>query len=205
MVVELDLIADSAAGVSEALEALAMHALLFQGPDQTLHHAVRLWAVRRDEFLAQAVAAHESSVLARREHQPVIAAKKERRLDAAERSEAGMSACSSAAPAVDALPERESCQPRSSRLWQSMTRASVVQPSVPTQTRARSVDQRSFVAVVTEGSASIRGRAPTGRLRTCQPLSRKIRCTVVRRGTRTSDATRLVPAGPTTFLWGLYT
>lgn len=80
--------------------------------------------------------------------------------------------------AVVALPERDRCQPRSSRVWQSITSASVFQPSRPAQTRQRSVDQRSFGAVATEGTASMRGRMPIGRLRTCQPLIRKMRWTV---------------------------
>lgn len=94
-------------------------------------------------------------------------------------------ACSSAALAVVALPERDRCQPKSSRVWQSIseedqetvrgtvspTNAGEAQPSLPAQARARSVDQRSFGAVATEGTASMRGRMPTARLRTCQPLS----------------------------------
>ena len=42
MVVELDPVADCAGGMSQAFETLAMNALLFQGPDQALHHAVLL-------------------------------------------------------------------------------------------------------------------------------------------------------------------
>ena len=34
------------------------------------------------------------------------------------------------------------------------------------------------IAVATDGKASIRGRWPMARLRTCQPLSWKMRCTV---------------------------
>lgn len=52
------------------------------------------------------------------------------------------------------------------------------QPSHPVQTRHRSVDQRSFGAAATDGIASIRGRMPIGRLRTCQPVIWKILCTV---------------------------
>ena len=57
----------------------------------------------------------------------------------------------------------------------SITKASVHQPSLPPQTRARSVDHRSFGFSASEGSASIRGRAPVGRLRACQPLIWKTR------------------------------
>lgn len=62
--------------------------------------------------------------------------------------------------------------------WQSITNASEAQPSFKVQTRARSVDQRSFGAAATEGTAWIRGRMPTARFLTCQPLIWKIRCTV---------------------------
>ena len=42
---------------------------------------------------------------------------------------------------------------RNSRVWQSMTRASVVHPSEPAQTRAKSVDQRSLGASARDGDA----------------------------------------------------
>lgn len=41
-----------------------------------------------------------------------------------------------------------------------MAKASVVQPSRPAQTRHRSVDQHSFGAAATDGTASMRGRMP---------------------------------------------
>lgn len=44
-------------------------------------------------------------------------------------------ACSKAQAWVVALPGREGCQPSSLRRWQSMTRAEVVQPSLPAETR----------------------------------------------------------------------
>ena len=56
-VVELDPIPDDAGSMLDALEAVAMNALLFQRPDHTLDHAVLLRAVWRDELLAKAVAA----------------------------------------------------------------------------------------------------------------------------------------------------
>ena len=63
MGVELDPIPDRAACMREAPEPLAMYALLFQRSDQPFHHAVLLWTVRGDEFLAQAVAPHRGRVL----------------------------------------------------------------------------------------------------------------------------------------------
>jgi hypothetical protein len=45
VVVEADPVADGTCRVLDAVEALAMDALLFQGPDRTLDHAVLLRAV----------------------------------------------------------------------------------------------------------------------------------------------------------------
>ena len=82
VIVELDPIADCAARMGEAFEALAMDALLFQRTDQTFHHAVLLWTVRRDELLAQAVAPDQRRVFAGGEDQTIVAAKKEWGVDA---------------------------------------------------------------------------------------------------------------------------
>lgn len=89
-----------------------------------------------------------------------------------------MRACSSALAAVLARPVRDRYQPSNSRAGQSMTKASDAQPSSPAQIRHRSVDQRSFGALATEGKAWMRGRMPIARLRTCQPWIWKMRCTV---------------------------
>src|SRR3546814_2492655 len=80
--------------------------------------------------------------------------------------------------AVVALPLRDRCQPNSSRVWQSITSASVAHPSRPAQMQHRSVDHRSLGAAATEGMAWIRGLKPMARFFTCQPLSWKMRCTV---------------------------
>nr|WP_232520667.1 AAA family ATPase [Rhodobacter sp. CZR27] len=64
MVVESDPVADGACRVLEAVEALAVNALLLQGPDHALDHAVLLRAMRGDELLLQAVAADEGRVFA---------------------------------------------------------------------------------------------------------------------------------------------
>ena len=68
VVVEADPVADGTRGVLDAVEALAMDALLFQGPDHTLDHAVLLRAVGRDELLPQAVAFDQGRVFPAREH-----------------------------------------------------------------------------------------------------------------------------------------
>ncbi|GGM17412.1 hypothetical protein GCM10011534_44260 [Pseudooceanicola nanhaiensis] len=41
------------------LKAMAVNALLLEGPDDALDHAVLLGAVRRDELLLQAVASDQ--------------------------------------------------------------------------------------------------------------------------------------------------
>src|SRR3546814_12527905 len=68
-----------------------------------------------------------------------------------------ITACASALLAVVALPLRDRCQPNSSRVWQSITSASVAHPSRPAQMQHRSVDHRSLGAAATEGMAWIRG------------------------------------------------
>ena len=72
MVVEAYPVTDGARGALYAFEALAMDALLFQGPDHTLDHAVLLTAVGRDELLPQAVAFHQARVFPAREHKAIF-------------------------------------------------------------------------------------------------------------------------------------
>lgn len=62
VVVEGDPVADGAGRVLDAVEALAMDALLFERPDHALDHAVLLRALRRDELLFQSIAADEGGV-----------------------------------------------------------------------------------------------------------------------------------------------
>ena len=52
-----------------------MYALIFQGSDEPLDHAVLLGAIRRDELLAQAVASDQGRVASVGEDQAVIYAK----------------------------------------------------------------------------------------------------------------------------------
>lgn len=51
IVVETDPVGNDARGVLNALEAMAMNALLLERSDDPLNHAVLLWAVRGDELL----------------------------------------------------------------------------------------------------------------------------------------------------------
>ena len=63
-VVEADPVTDGARRVLDAVEALAMDALLFECPDDALDHAVLLRAIRRDEPLLQAVASDQGGIAA---------------------------------------------------------------------------------------------------------------------------------------------
>ena len=61
-VVKADPFSDDTRGVLLGFEAMTMHALLFQRSDNAFDHPVLLWAVRRDELLAKAVATHHPRV-----------------------------------------------------------------------------------------------------------------------------------------------
>ena len=87
MVVEADPVADGARCVLDAVEALAVNALLFQRPDHAFDHAVLLRAVRRDELLLQAVAANQGGVFPAGKNQAVIAAQQELFVDLAQGAE----------------------------------------------------------------------------------------------------------------------
>ena len=88
VVVEVDPVADEAAGVLQRLEPVPMHALLLERADHPLDQAVLLRAVRRDEFLAQAVAPNQGREAAAGEDQPVVRTQQERLRHAAQRAEA---------------------------------------------------------------------------------------------------------------------
>ena len=62
MIVEADPVTDGAGRMLDAVEALAVDALLLQSADYALDHAVLLRAVRRDELLLQAVAFDQGGV-----------------------------------------------------------------------------------------------------------------------------------------------
>jgi len=72
MVVKRDPVTDHSAGMLQGFEAMPEHALLLQRSDHTLHHAVLLWAVRRDEFLLQTAAANQRRVAPTREDQAIV-------------------------------------------------------------------------------------------------------------------------------------
>ena len=81
MVVETDPVADHTAGVLQGLESVTMNALVLEGSDDPLDHAVLFGAVGRDELLTQAIAFDQGRVATAGEDQSVIRSQKERRLD----------------------------------------------------------------------------------------------------------------------------
>ncbi len=80
-------LSDDARGVLPRFEAMTVYALLLQGPDDALDHAVLLRTVRHDELLPEAITGHEARIGPRGEHQPVVGPQQERRGDASERPE----------------------------------------------------------------------------------------------------------------------
>jgi hypothetical protein len=149
-----------------------MYTLLFERADYPFDHTVLLRAMRRDELLAQAVAAYECDVAARgADPSPLSDRSKNGVGTRPSVPKRAIRACSRALPAVHALPLRDRCQPSNSRVWQSITSASVAPPSRPAHTRPKSVGQRSLGIGATDGTAWMRGLKPIGRLRTCQPIN----------------------------------
>ena len=72
VVVKANPVTDDTAGVLQRLDAVVVSALLLERADDTLDHAVLLWAVRRDELLAQPVAPHQGCVVPAGKHQVVV-------------------------------------------------------------------------------------------------------------------------------------
>ena len=89
MVVEEDPVANHATGLLQRFKAMAVHALLLERADGTLHQTVLLGAVWRDEFLLQPVAFHQRRVAATGEHQAVFRTQQKRRRHAAQATKAG--------------------------------------------------------------------------------------------------------------------
>lgn len=77
VVVEADRVPDRACGVPDAVEALAVDALILQRPDEALDNAILLRAVRRDELLLQPVAADQRRIAPRCQDEAVVGSKQE--------------------------------------------------------------------------------------------------------------------------------
>ena len=70
-VIEINPVANDAAGVLLGFEAVAVRALLLECSDDALDHAVLLRAVRGDELLLQAVAADQAREVAAGKNEPI--------------------------------------------------------------------------------------------------------------------------------------
>ena len=73
-VIEIDPVADHAAGVVQGFEPVAMDALLLQCPDQAFDQSVLLGRMWRDELLSQSVAAHQCRIAAAGKDEPIVGA-----------------------------------------------------------------------------------------------------------------------------------
>lgn len=88
MIIEADPVADDARRVLDTFEAMPVSALLFQGPDYALNHAILLGAVRGNELLPQTIAANQGREVSACEDETIIRPQQELPLDPAERPEA---------------------------------------------------------------------------------------------------------------------
>ena len=70
-------------GMLQRLKPLPVHTLLLDRTNDSLHQSVLLRAMRRDEFLLQAVAFDQSGIAAAYEHQSVVRSQQERRINTA--------------------------------------------------------------------------------------------------------------------------
>lgn len=72
VVVKANPVFDHLVGMQQGLESVIVFTLVFEGSDRPLGHAVLLRAVRRDEFLPQAIALDQRRVATAGEHQLVV-------------------------------------------------------------------------------------------------------------------------------------
>lgn len=97
-------------------------ALLFQRPNDQLDHPFPLKAVGRDELLLQSIAPDQASVVATCKNQTVVGPEDEGILNPAQASVTGNQGPLEGGTGGRGLPGLESCQPSSSRVWQSITK-----------------------------------------------------------------------------------
>ena len=72
VIVKADPVADDARRVLDALEAVTVGALFFEGADDPLDHAILLRAMRGDELLFQTIAANQSREVSACKNQAVV-------------------------------------------------------------------------------------------------------------------------------------
>jgi hypothetical protein len=78
VVIKLDPVGDDPHCMLLGLEAVTMHTLFFQGPDDVFDQAVLLRTMRRDELLIEPIAPDRAGVMATGEDQTVVGAQQER-------------------------------------------------------------------------------------------------------------------------------
>ena len=71
-IVKLYPVAQHSIGMLQAFETVTVNALFFNGASQPFHHTVLVWAMRRDEFLLQAITAHQCGIFPTGKHQSIV-------------------------------------------------------------------------------------------------------------------------------------
>lgn len=77
LVIKANPVPDGTAGMQQALEAVAVHALLLEAADHLLDHVILLGTMRCDELLAQAIAFADRRKVATGEDQAIVRAQQE--------------------------------------------------------------------------------------------------------------------------------
>ena len=117
LVVKLNPVTDDSIGMLQGLKPLTMNTLLFQGSDYTLDHPILLRAVGRDALLLQTVASDQGCEASAGKDQAILSERSKKGCRTLTRvPDLAIKACSRAASAVLALPERDRCQPENSRV-----------------------------------------------------------------------------------------
>lgn len=75
MVIKADPVSDDTTSVLQGFEPVAVNALILEGSDHPLDHAVLLRGVRGDELLLQPVALDQARVASTGKNQPIVRAK----------------------------------------------------------------------------------------------------------------------------------
>jgi hypothetical protein len=78
VIVKTNLVTNDPTGVSQTFKAVAVCALVFECPVDTLDHSVLLWNVGRVELLSQSIAFDQGRVAAAGKNQPSVGSKQHR-------------------------------------------------------------------------------------------------------------------------------
>lgn len=142
-VVKLKPVSNHPTCMLDGLGSETVRTLLFESSNHTLYDAVLLETVERDEFLLQIIAGHQRGIVSGTAYQTIVRTLQKRFCDLSKHTKLMDEGLFHADSAVADLPLQLKCQPRDSRVWQSITKAKLAQPYLPHQTRQRSVAQRS--------------------------------------------------------------